>query len=162
MADYVVEKSIEVDAPLGDVWDEMMDVSEWAEWKPFLEYARVSGAYDSLSNGSTLKMGMMFGGPVSLPIKVQVTRFDIHQGLTWAGGVPGLIHAVHSFDFKESGGKTVVTSRETLSGRLLWVLDLLAPREQFEELHEKWLKAIKDRMEAEDEAPAEDHAHGHH
>lgn len=160
MAEFTVERSVEVEAPVEAVWDLMMDVKSWPEWKPFMTKASIAGGYDSLSNGSKIRMSVMAGGPAAAPLSATVIEFNRPHRLAWEGGVKGLVHAVHSFDFRDKGGKTLVVSRETFSGALLWLINLMVTREDLEVLHEKWVAAIKQKLEGKPQqaGPA---GHGH-
>jgi len=148
MGEIVVEKSLEVEAPALAIWEEMMKVSSWPEWKPFMKKAGVSG-YDSLTCGAKIKMSVMVGGSASVPLSATVIEFNRPERLVWEGGVKGLFHAVHSFDFKSMGDKTRVTSREEFNGVLTGVVQLMVTKDDLERLHEQWLIAIKKRMERE-------------
>lgn len=153
MGELVVEKSIELDAPAEKIWEQLVDVKSWPEWKPFITKARIAG-YDSLTNGARIKMSLLAGGPAAAPLSVTVNAFDKPRYLSWEGGIKGLLHAEHSFCLEEKGGKTRVTTYEKFAGPLLWFMLRLAPREDLEQLHEKWLQAIKARLEPD--APAEE------
>jgi hypothetical protein len=160
MGRFVVEKSVEVNAPAGAVWEQMVAVLRWPEWKPFIQKARIGGGYESLTNGSTLKFSILIGGPAAIPLSVKVTEFNIPSRLAWSGGVPGLFFATHSFDFQEKQGQTVVTSREEFSGALLGLVKLMLSEEDFEKLHQEWVQAIKKRLEkGVDPAPEAEHPH---
>ncbi len=147
MGEYVVEKSVEVDAPLRKVWEEMVDVKEWPSWKPFMQKVSIGGGYETLTNGSVIWMMLQMAGPVGTPLRVRVNSFDRPHRLGWEGGLDNLVRAEHTFTFEDKGGKTRITSREAFQGYLLWFLFLLVTREDLENLHHKWLEAIKSRVE---------------
>jgi hypothetical protein len=161
MAELIVEKELEVEAPARDIWEAMMDVSAWPEWKPFITKASIGSGYGSLTSGARIRMSVMVGGPASVPLSARVTEFDKPSRLAWEGGVKGLFHAMHSFDFEDRGAKTRVVSKEIFSGLLLPVVKLMVTEGDLEKLHERWLEAIKDRMEKKEEAATEPDAHGH-
>jgi hypothetical protein len=147
MGQLVVEKSLEVEASARVIWDRMMEVSEWPSWKPFIKKAGVAGGYKTISNGSKITFSALVGGPVAIPLSAKVTEFSAPSRLAWEGGIPGVFHAVHSFDFKEVGGKTVVTSREVFSGFLLGAVSLMVSEDDLLKLHEQWVQAIKKKVE---------------
>jgi hypothetical protein len=147
MGKLVVEKWIDVDAPAREIWDRVMEVSTWPSWKPFITKASIGGGYESISNGATLKFSILTGGPAAIPLSAKVTEFDSPHKLAWAGGVPGIFHAVHSFEFTEIEGKTRVTSREEFNGILLGLVKLMVTEADFNKLHEDWVQAIKKRVE---------------
>ncbi len=160
MSEYYVEKSLDIDAPVERVWDLLIDVDSWSEWKPFIKKAAVAGGYKYLSNGSKLKMSLIAAGQAPVPLRVTVSEFQKPNSLAWEGGVKGLVHAVHGFELKEVAGKTRITSRERFQGALVgFVLRIVTP-EDMEAMHEKWVQAFKDKLEGKSEEPEED-AHGH-
>ena len=146
MGEIIVEKSMEVAATPQAIWDEVVKVSTWPEWKPIIKKASISG-YDSLSTGAKIKFTATVGGPASVPLSATITEFDKPGRLAWTGGVPGVFHAVHSFDFKDMGKTTQVTTREVFTGILTGAVQLMVSKEDLENLHQQWLDAIKKKEE---------------
>jgi hypothetical protein len=161
MGEMRVEKSIEVEASAAEIWEAVIDVRSWPSWKPFVTKARIAGGYDSVTCGVKIKMSLMVGGPASVPLTVKVVEFEKPSRFAWEGGVKGLVHAVHGFEFQERGGKTRVTSRETFTGALVPLVKLMVTEEDFHKLHEDWVKAIKKRVEQKPEAEEPSPGHGH-
>ena len=147
MEEYVVEKSVYVDAPVRKVWDEMMAVEAWPAWKPFIQKVKLGGGDETLANGTVIWMMLQMAGPVGAPLRVRVNNFDMPRSLGWEGGIDNLVHAEHTFTFEDKGGKTKVTSREAFQGHLLKFFFLMVTREDLEKLHEKWVGSIKSRVE---------------
>jgi len=147
MGEIAVERSLEVAAPAPAIWEEMMKVESWPEWKPFVQKAKIASGYEALSCGSKIKMRLMIGGPAALPLSVTVTEFNRPERLAWEAGVKGLLYGEHSFSFKSMGKTTRVTSQEVFKGPLTALLKLMITREDLERLHMQWLEAIKQRME---------------
>ncbi|MFO8057064.1 MAG: SRPBCC domain-containing protein [bacterium] len=147
MGEFVVEKSVDVEAPVREVWKEMIAVQEWPSWKPFMQKASIGGGYETLTNGSVIWMLLKMAGPVGTPLRVRVNRFEMPRRLGWEGGINNLVRAEHTFTFEEKGGKTRITSREDFQGYLLWFFFLFVTREDLENLHQNWLAAIKARVE---------------
>ena len=145
MGQVVVEKSMEISAPAQAIWEELVKVNSWPDYKPFVKKASTVGG--PLSAGSRLKMTLLMGGPAAVPLTVTISEFVPGKRLAWTGGVKGVVSAVHSFDLEESGGKTKVTSREEFQGALLWVMLLMVTRADLENLHQQWVLALKNRME---------------
>lgn len=160
MAEMMVEKSLEVDASPDQIWEAMMDVKSWPEWKPFMTKARFGSGYESVTCGAKIKMSLMVGGPAVVPLSVEVCEFDKPSRLAWQGGVQGLFHAVHGFELQDKGGKTRVVSHEKFTGILVPLVKLIISSEDFENLHQEWLLAIKRRVEKKD-APEEEAAPAH-
>jgi len=154
MKELIVEKAAEVRAPAAAIWEQMMAVKEWPSWQPFITKARIASDYENLSCGSRIRFSLMAGGPASLPLTAAVTEFDRPRRLAWTGGLHGWFYAEHSFDFEDQGGGvTRVVSRERFTGHLLPLVLLVVPPADLEELHLKWVQAIKERMEGKPEAP---------
>jgi len=163
MAEFTIEKSLEIEATAAEIWDQLVDVKSWPSWKPFIKKASVRGGYETVSSGSGINFSLLLGvGAASAPLRVTVVEFDPRKSLAWEGGVRGLVHAIHGFELEERMGKTVVTSRETFSGALLSIVNLLVPREEMEQLHVDWLEAIKDRVAPQKQEEKTDEAHGGH
>ncbi len=146
MGEIIVEKSMEVKAGPEAIWDEIVKVDTWPEWKPFIKKAGISGS-DSLANGTKFKMTISAGGPLPVPLAATIKEFNKPGRLAWGGGVPGIFHAIHSFDFKDMGQTTMVTTREEFKGISTGLLLLVVGREDLEKLHQQWLDAIKKRVE---------------
>lgn len=161
MGEFVVERSGEVKAGPQAIWDAMMAVSDWPKWKPFVTQARIASRHPVLSAGSRIKMSLMVGGPAAAPLTVIVSEFRPPSRLTWTGGVHGVFYAEHSFDFEDLGnGSTRVVSRERFTGWLLPVMLRIVTREDLAQLHEQWVRAIKEKLEGKSEpAPAAGHSH---
>jgi len=160
MAEFTVSASEVIDAKPAEVWEKLMDVKSWPEWKPFIKYTKIKSGYENMSCGTVLKMGIRPSGVASVPVTVTVSEFNRPARLAWEGGVKGLVHACHSFDLEDKGGKTKITSSETFAGALVPVVKLLVTLEDFEKLHQDWVKAVKERLEGKSEEPAEED-HGH-
>ena len=159
MPQYEVEKSIEVEAPPDKVWEELIDVKKWPEWKSFVPKTRVCEGYECVTTGAKIKMSLEVGGPASVPLSVRITEFKRPGLLAWEGGLKGVFHAVHSFELKDLSGKTRLTSKEVFTGALLPLVRLIVTEQDLEELHEKWVKAVKKRVEGGEEGPEPVAAH---
>ncbi len=161
MGQMSVEKSVEVDAPAQAIWEQIIDVASWPSWKPFIKSSKIKG-YDHLGNGGKFSMSIMAAGPAAVPITATVCDFDAPNLLAWEGGVPGIFRAKHSFEFKEAGGKTIVTTKEVFNGILVGLVGLMVTQDDFEKLHDDWLAAIKDKMETAEESEEEEAEPDHH
>jgi uncharacterized membrane protein len=147
MGRFSVERSLEIDAPARLIWDELMDVARWPEWKPFITGTRFSG--NSLGTGSNFRMKIKVKGP-AVTIPVRVCEFLEHKKIAWTGGIPGAAVSVHSFILDEKGDVTLVTSREEFTGALVLLMLMIVSRDDLLSLHERWLEAIRQRVEPKD------------
>jgi len=145
MAELRMERSIEVEATPEQIWEFMVDIGSWSEWKPFLiSAAPVSGS--PLTLGSKLKFKPRMG-PLPITLKVEIIESNPPHRFAWTGGGPGL-KAVHSFDFKDAGaGKTQVISWEEFKGIGVNLLKLFVSEEDLGILHDDWVRAIKEKAE---------------
>ncbi len=153
-----VEKSIEIDAPLEEVWDVALDVNSWADYISYIKYASFKG--------EELKIGSRFtiiiyrkGGVIIAPLTV--CEMDKYRTVAWHTiNTGGLMKAVRYLSFEEKDGKTVVTSVEEVGGALPRFLaripGLMGPTfgENLALSHEEWLASIKKRV-AESGRPRE-------
>jgi len=142
---YRVERSVEIAAPPAAVWDRITAVRTWPEWKPFI--ARTVMKEDRLSLGSRFKMHIRVKGPFAAPVSVRVCEWQPPRRLAWTGGIPGVTMSVHSFILEETNGRTRLTSLEEFTGALVWLMLKLVSPADLESLHDRWLAAIRQRVE---------------
>ena len=148
MGTLSASRSIEVNASIDEIWKEIIDVKSWPDWKPFVTKAKIAGGYETLSNGSKIKMSLIIVGQAPVPLSVTVCDFNRPTSLAWYGGVKGLVYAVHAFDFKDMGeNKTLVTSKEEFNGALVGLLKLFVSEDEIAATHQRWVLAIKNKME---------------
>lgn len=148
MGEFTVEKSIEVQAPAGAIWEELIKVKEWPKWKPFIKKTSLGSGAEKLSLGAKMKMNLALAGKPAAPLSVTISAFEANRYLAWSGGVKGLLSAVHSFKLEEQGPATKVITREEFKGVLLGLVSFVVKPADLEKLHEQWLLAIKQRMES--------------
>ena len=142
---YRVERALEIAAPPAAVWDQITAVRTWPEWKPFI--ARTVLEEDRLSLGSRFKMHIRVKGSFAAPVSVRVCDWQPLRRIAWTGGIPGVSMSVHSFMLEAKDGRTLLTSREEFSGALVWLMLRLVTPADLESLHDRWLLAIKNRVE---------------
>ena len=150
MPKYLIERSLLVNAPVERIWDALCDVPAWPEWKPFIR--AVTGPARDLALGVRFTMRIAIKGP-AVPVPVTVCAFERLRRMAWTGGIPGCVMSVHSFLFEPRGGQTLVISREEFSGALVWAMRLIVSQADLFSLHDRWLQAIKERVEKEGSVP---------
>ena len=148
MGQHRVEQSMLIDADAKKIWNELLDIHSWPQWKDFVKGTTFSG--QNLALGSKFKMKLAVKGP-AVNVSAKITGFDEAKALTWKGGVQGLVTAEHGFTLEPkpsaTGSKTNVVSWEQFNGSLIGlVLKIIKPND-LESLHHKWLVAIKQRVE---------------
>ncbi len=146
MSEYKVEKSLAINAPIQELWRQILDVGSWPSWKSFITATKAPT--DEFKVGTTFNMSIRVKGPISFPTPVRVTCHEPPHKVAWTGGLPGLTMSVHTFELREEDGKTVVTSREEFTGVLVRLMLLLLTPRDMEKLHDDWLIAIKERVGA--------------
>lgn len=144
MGAYKIERSELVDAPAGKVWDAILDVASWPEWKPFITKVNWKGG--ELGCNDKFTMNIKVKGPAA-PVSVRVCYLDKPSRVAWTGGLPGLATSVHSFLLEEKDGKTEVTTREEFTGALVGLMLMIVTEKDLERLHLNWLDAIKKKVE---------------
>lgn len=98
---------IEIGAPLGTVWDILVDVEHWPEWNPEVRKAEAGGL---LSAGATFRWS---AGPGTITSKVR--RLEPFRRLAWSGRTLG-IRAVHVWELEPRADGTLVRTEESWSG----------------------------------------------
>ncbi len=96
-----------IDAPAGDVWRRLVDLHHWSDWSPGVHH---------VSGPATLAVGSRFGwwnGPLVITSTVAVLVPE--RELTWTGYSVGA-HAVSRHLLHEDGGRTTVTTAESMRG----------------------------------------------
>jgi hypothetical protein len=133
-----VEYQLEVESTASRLWDILADVKAWPEWQgtPY-----VDPPAGPPQNGSTFVA--MFGGQ---KWNFTIAEADRPRRLVWVGRARGL-RAIHEWEFLEAQGRTIATSRESISG---WMLLCMRATVQkgVSETDEKWLADLKSRAES--------------
>ncbi len=143
MGNLKLERSRLVKAPARDIWNEILDVKSWPEWKPFIK--KVTGDGGEIRIGSRFTMKIAVKGP-AVPVPVEVITLDPYKEMAWTGGIPKTVVSVHSFLFDEKDGATLVTSREEFTGALVSIMPMFVTIKDLHKLHDDWLEAIDQRM----------------
>jgi len=145
MGAYQLERSAEVAASAQAVWDQLVDVKSWPEWKPFI--TATSSNEKVLSRDSRFKMNIRVKGRWPVPISARVCAWEEGKRIAWTAGLPGLAVSVHSFILEQLEGKTRVRSREEFTGALVGLMLRLVTEKDLHSLHDQWLASIKQRVE---------------
>lgn len=142
---YRVARTADIAAPARAVWDQILAVRTWPEWKPFISRTVLRGP--DLSLGSRFRMHIRVKGPFAVPVSVRVCNWVPPRRIAWTGGIPGVTMSVHSFLLEEKNGQTRLTSLEEFTGALVWLMLRLVTPADLESLHDRWLAAIRQRVE---------------
>jgi hypothetical protein len=145
MGHYKIERSLLIDAPAEKIWDELVDVKSWPQWKPMVPKTVYDD--DKLKVGKKFKLSLRVKGPIVTPVTCDIIALDKYDYMAWTGGLEGLSKSVHSFLFKEEDGKTLVTSREEFTGIFVSLMLIFLTEKDFETMHDQWLLAIKKHID---------------
>ena len=137
---------VEIDAPVGSVWEVLADFAAYPEWNPFV---RIAGKPDV---GSHIKVAYRTAGPVGrfTNMRATVVGSEAHRHLRWSGfmWVPSWFEVDHSFRIQTIGtNRSYFIQREAFTGSLVpFVIPFLEPslRRGLKEMSQ----ALKERVES--------------
>jgi len=134
-----VEFVLEIQAKPEKVWDILADVEGWPKWQG-TDFAK-------LITPAPLKEGSRFEANLGgLRWDLTVIEADRPRSITWSAKRLGL-KAVHGWELKEREGKTLATTRETMSGWMVLLL-YLPVRNGLSKTDKKWLADLRVRAES--------------
>jgi hypothetical protein len=134
-----VEFAADVKATADKLWDILTDVDSWPQWQ--------GTHFVKSSEHGRIKEGSIFTAELGgLKWDLKVTKAERPYKIVWGGKRLG-IKAVHEWAFNEKDGKTIVTTRESMTG---WILFLTSPkvRKILSSTDEKWLADLKIKAES--------------
>ncbi len=114
---YTVEESLEMDVDPTVAFDTLADHGSWQEWMPS-SFRPVGRSVGTLRVGAAPRVRIA-GLPLATPLPVTVVERP--REITWSGG-NALLRGEHTFRFEATARGTRVTSSETWSGLLAWML----------------------------------------
>jgi hypothetical protein len=112
-----IERRIEIDRSVNEVWDVLIDFQSHSEWNPFIR--QISGDHQV---GDKLRVHIAPDGKRGMKFSPVVTDAKAPSELAWVGklGVHGLFDGVHRFSLKAiDARRTMLTQSETFSGLLV-------------------------------------------
>jgi len=134
-----IEFVAEIQAKQEKIWDILADVENWPKWQgtDFVKLGTPAPLKDSSKFVANLG-GMRWD--------LTVIEANRPRSIAWVGKRPGL-KGVHSWEFQEREGKIVATTKETMSGWMLFPLYFMA-RSTLSKTDSKWLADLKVRAES--------------
>jgi uncharacterized protein YndB with AHSA1/START domain len=134
-----VEFSTEVQASAEKLWVILTDVEVWPDWQgtTFIKLTKPGSVVEGSAFIATL------GG---MKWNLVMTKAERPHKIIWAAKRFGL-NAIHEWEFKEEAGKTRVTTRENMTGWLLFLTYPIA-RKRLAAAEEKWLDDLKTAAES--------------
>jgi len=144
MGAYSIERKLDIKADPKTIWDAILDVASWPQWKPFItSTVPPKGEFEK---GAKFRMNIKVKGP-ALPVPVEILEITPERYVAWTGGLPGLSRSVHSFIIEPGDGATTLTSKEEFTGALVGLMLLFVTPKDLEKLHDDWLEAVLKRVE---------------
>jgi hypothetical protein len=144
---FVIEHTVEIDAPPDRVWRVLTDLEAYPDWNPY-----VVGISGGQALGDTLTLTIVqrnWDGPLTLfPV---LSRREAPRTWGWHGsvGVPGLHETEHYFVLEPlSGGRTRLVQREEFRGWLPGWMDSEEHRAPTREAFQAMDLALAARVEA--------------
>jgi hypothetical protein len=112
-APVVSSVELEIDAPVGAVWDVLVAIDEWPGWNPDVKSVSIEGP---ARKGASFRWK---AGPST--IRSTIVQFDRPRLLAWTGRTLG-IHAVHVWRLEQLGSGTLVRTEESYEGVVARIL----------------------------------------
>ena len=113
-----IRTEIEISAPVGQVWNTLTSIDEWAQWSPI-----INGSSGKAELGSTLDITMMskVEGEDGPNYKPMITVFDEPKLFLWrAKMMAGFVFTNEKiFELEETNTGTRVVHKETFSGMMV-------------------------------------------
>ncbi len=138
------QAAIEIAAAPEEVWSALTGIDRWPEWQPGVSAARLEGG---LAAGSVFRWKAKGLGIVST-----IRELDPGKRISWTGISLGM-RAVHAWTLEAAGGGTRVTTRESMSGWLAFIMRVVSPGFLKKSVAAS-LGALKSRSERFGRAPA--------
>ena len=89
----ILESWIEINVPVSDVWDVLVDVQSWEKWNSFIPL--VEG---NLVVGNTIKIKVVSPGMKEMIFEPVVYEIEKHQKISWGGGFLLFVYkGIHEF-----------------------------------------------------------------
>ena len=119
---FTADVELTIAGPIDTVFSQFIDYRRWSTWMPPV-FRPLRGPSRPLREGDRLVIRIA-GAPTFL----RVERLDPPHEVRWSGGVPGILHARHSFWFEAVGDQsTRVRSVEPWTGVLTRVAPIATP-----------------------------------
>jgi hypothetical protein len=127
--------SVEIDAPIQEVWKALVLAKEWPKWNREIKRVSVDGPLD---------VGKKFvWGPSFPTINSEVVLCIPEKKLLWVGTMLNF-KAIHSWKLSERNGLTIVSSEESLDGTMVtWIFG----QNKLNDNLKNWLFALKRKAE---------------
>jgi hypothetical protein len=107
----IAESELTISGPIDTVFSQFVDYRRWSAWMP-ASFRPMRGPSRPLRQGDRLLIRV-----TGLPTIIRVELLEAPREVCWSGGLPGVMHARHTFTFEAVGDKTTrVRSTEPWTG----------------------------------------------
>lgn len=138
---------IEIDAPIGEVWQVLANIERYPEWNPY--HVQVDG---KLMVGAPLVVHVEKPNGESLRVHPRMIHIRPREELTWGGGIPVIFQGEHRFLLESTpGGGTKLVHQEAFTGMAV----RFVPLDAIEEGYLLMNQALKTTVEAKTEKTGE-------
>jgi hypothetical protein len=98
----ILESWIDINVPVSDVWDALVDVESWEKWNSFIPM--VEG---KLAVGNTMNIKVVSPGMKAMIFKPTVYEIEEYQKISWGGGFLLFVYkGIHEFILEDLDDNT--------------------------------------------------------
>ena len=98
----ILESWIDINVPVSDVWDALIDVQSWEKWNSFIPM--VEG---KLAVGNTMNIKVVSPGMKAMIFKPTVYEIKEYQKISWGGGFLLFVYkGIHKFILEDLDDNT--------------------------------------------------------
>jgi hypothetical protein len=141
-ATFFVHNTIDIDAPVSVVWEELIRAEEWSSWYRGAQEVRVVGG----DGGRLGPQAIIHWRTMGLDFSSRIEAFEPTRLLAWRSEKT-LISGYHAWLITATDTGCRVTTDEAQRG-FLAVMQGWFLRDQLYLLHDDWLRHLKHRAEA--------------
>ncbi|MFZ5906851.1 MAG: SRPBCC family protein [Nitrospirota bacterium] len=138
-AGLLIQESVEINAPLKNVWENFIDLTCWGQWNTVMQ--NVLSREEQLTRGEKIHCSFR---PFFFPVRVKISVEEVipFERVVWSAKKKGLT-AYHEFHFTSNGTAVMVTSSETFTGVLARGRGVLLPKGKLKSLIRDFLSDLK-------------------
>jgi hypothetical protein len=109
---YSMKKEF-IDAPVKEVWNILVNISQWPKWNDGVKDVHIAGDVKTGTEFRWISNGMK--------IRSRIEKVEEPNRIVWSGRTMG-IRAVHSWVLAEQGNQTEVSTEESFEGLIVRLL----------------------------------------
>lgn len=146
----VITAITDIASPPAQVWKELTDFAEYAQWHPALRFVHVP---TEIRPGTLLRAQVSTGSENDGEYSFTVLHYEAPRRLAWEGGIPDVLMGQHSFVLEPRDGGTRFTESEEFTGTAA-AETIEAARSQIEENYASYGRALKKQLDDLHELPS--------